>query len=431
MASSPCINAGSPSTGNDPDGTVADIGAYYFDGPVQDTITDPLTVTFTVDGSVLLDDSEDHSGTEIAFYSIISPGEASASTLSDSLGNYSLEVAPGFYLIKWEKYGYLPQELGDFTLNSDTTLNQVLMQPGFVQEVCGEVSGTWSSGFVYHVTCDVVVPEGETLTIEEGVTVRFAEGVGMTCRGNLIAEGTEEDRILFTTLSPTPLPGDWDNVELYGEDNVIRHLDYEFAMDGITGEQASNTVIDHLSMNSLDLNARGVYLSNSFNTSFTSNDISVAGAYGIYCHNCDFSEYLHNTIVGPDNGIHTQLSSNVDVISNEVEVQGSYGIDAYDCDFSRLDSNVVRGYDDGVEYGIRAHDSYYVKINHNDVRDFREYGIFFRNSANGVVNHNRVIGANNGGWMRGIDNDASNQFAQVNYNYVELLQMEGGTTPIK
>ena len=216
MASSPCINAGSPSTGNDPDGTVADIGAYYFDGPVQDTITDPLTVTFTVDGSVLLEDSEDHTGTEIAFYSIINPGEASASTLSDSLGNYSLEVAPGFYLIKWEKYGYLPQELGDFTLNSDTTLNQVLMQPGFVQEVCGEVSGTWSSGFVYHVTCDVVVPEGETLTIEEGVTVRFAEGVGMTCRGNLIAEGTEEDRILFTTLSPTPLPGDWDNVELYG-----------------------------------------------------------------------------------------------------------------------------------------------------------------------------------------------------------------------
>ena len=163
LEDSPCINAGSPSTDNDPDGTIADIGKYYFDGPVQDTITDPITVTFTVDGSVLLEDSEDHSGTEIAFYSIINPGEASASTLSDSLGNYSLEVEPGFYLIKWEKYGYLPQELGDFTLNSDTTLNQVMMQPGFVQEVCGEVSGTWTAGFVYHVTCDVVVPDGETL----------------------------------------------------------------------------------------------------------------------------------------------------------------------------------------------------------------------------------------------------------------------------
>ena len=294
LEDSPCINAGSPSTDNDPDGTMADIGKYYFDGPVQDTITDPITVTFTVDGSVLLEDSEDHSGTEIAFYSIITPGEASAQTLSDADGNYSLDVAPGFYLIKWEKYGYLPQELGGFVLSSDTTLNQVLMQPGFIQEVCGEVSGTWSSGFVYHVLCDIEVPEGETLTIEEGVTVRFAEGVGMTCNGNLIAEGTEDDHILFTSLSATPLPGDWDNVELYATDNVIRHLDYEFAMDGITGDLASNTTVDHLSISAMDLNARGVHLTNSFNMSFVGNDISVAGEYGIYCNNCDFSEYLNN-----------------------------------------------------------------------------------------------------------------------------------------
>ena len=41
------------------------------------------------------------------------------------------------------------------------------------------------------------------------------------------------------------------------------------------------------------------------------------------------------------------------------------------------------------------------------------------------MNHNRVIGADNGEWMRGIDNDASNQFAQVNYNYIELLNTDG------
>ena len=150
----------------------------------------------------------------------------------------------------------------------------------------------------------------------------------------------------------------------------------------------------------------------------------MAGEYGIYCNNCDFSAYLDNEITGPDNGIHAHNSSNSEFVSNEVEVQGSYGIDAYDCDFSRIDSNVVRGYDDGVEYGIRAHESAFVNIEYNDIQDFREYGIYFRNSANGVVSHNRVIGADNGGWMRGIDNEASNQFAQVNYNYVELLHTE-------
>ena len=91
--------------------------------------------------------------------------------------------------------------------------------------------------------------------------------------------------------------------------------------------------------------------------SFTGNDISVAGSYGIYCNNCDFSEYLSNEITGPDNGIHARNSSNSDFVSNEIEVQGTYGIDAYDCDFSRIDSNVVRGYDDGVQYAIHAPES--------------------------------------------------------------------------
>ena len=111
--------------------------------------------------------------------------------------------------------------------------------------------------------------------------------------------------------------------------------------------------------------------------------------------------------------------------------RADYGIDAYDCDFSRIDSNVVRGYDDGVEYGIRAHESAFVNIEYNDIQDFREYGIYFQNSGNGVVNHNRVIGADNGGWMRGIHNDAGDQFAQVNYNYIELLEYMAGVIRIR
>ena len=227
----------------DPDGTITDMGAYYFDSPAQDIITDPITVTFAVNGNVVLEDVEDYSGTEVSFYSIINPGEVAAQTTTDSLGNYSLDVAPGFYLITWDNYGYLPQELGDYTLNSDTTLDLISMQPGFVQEVCGDVSGDWVSGFVYHVTCDITIPEGETLNIEEGVTVRFGEGVGMTCNGVLNAQGTEEDRILFTTLSATPLPGDWDNVELYAGDNTISYVDYEYAADGFTGDLQGTPVL--------------------------------------------------------------------------------------------------------------------------------------------------------------------------------------------
>ena len=344
---------------------------------------DSSSTAFTVDGSVLLEDSEDHSGTEVAFYSIINPGEASASTLSDSLGNYSLEVEPGFYLIKWEKYGYLPQELGDFTLNSDTTLNQVMMQPGFVQEVCGEVSGTWTAGFVYHVTCDIEVPDGETLTIEEGVTVRFAEGVGMTCNGTLVAEGTEEDRILLTTLSPTPLPGDWDNVELYGSSNLISYVDYEYATDGFTGDFAGNSTFDHIRISSglMSLDADGINLSNSSNMTFTNNEIGVAGNYCIRCSNCDFSEFTGNSTSGAERGIH-------------------------------------------------ANDSYYLTIENNVVEGFNRYGIYFQNSPYSKVNYNVLEISDSpysptNNWYdpnAAIYNSESNQYAEVNGNEIDVLE---------
>ena len=42
------------------------------------------------------------------------------------------------------------------------------------------------------------------------------------------------------------------------------------------------------------------------------------------------------------------------------------------------------------------------------------------------MNHNRLIGDQTGGWKRAIYNTASNQFAEVNYNYVELLSTESG-----
>ena len=121
---------------------------------------------------------------------------------------------------------------------------------------------------------------------------------------------------------------------------------------------------------------------------------------------------MSNTITGPDNGIHGQLSSNSNFISNDIEVQGNYGIDAYDCDFSRIDSNIVRGYGDGFEYGIRAHDSYYVNIE-TTISKTLDSMEFTLSSANAIVNYNRLIESSSADWVTGIHNSASNQFAQM------------------
>lgn len=64
----------------------------------------------------------------------------------------------------------------------------------------GEVSGVWSKGSVQHIKGDIIIPEGKTLTIEEGVTVLMdAESKPeIVVLGNLYALGTDDNPIRFT-----------------------------------------------------------------------------------------------------------------------------------------------------------------------------------------------------------------------------------------
>jgi len=64
----------------------------------------------------------------------------------------------------------------------------------------GEVSGIWKRGSVQHITGDIIIPEGQSLTIEEGVTV-IMDAVAkpeIIVKGNLYAEGSLAFPIKFT-----------------------------------------------------------------------------------------------------------------------------------------------------------------------------------------------------------------------------------------
>ena len=75
-----------------------------------------------------------------------------------------------------------------------------------VEAVSGEVSGVWEAGSTVNVNGHITVPEGESLTIEEGVTVVFSDaGVGVnhvaiefTVDGNLYCIGTEDAPVRLT-----------------------------------------------------------------------------------------------------------------------------------------------------------------------------------------------------------------------------------------
>lgn len=77
---------------------------------------------------------------------------------------------------------------------------------GMVAAVCaqtvipgGNVSGTWTAtGSPYLIEGEITVPSGDSLVVEPGVDVIFQGHYKLIVNGWLVAEGTENDSVLFT-----------------------------------------------------------------------------------------------------------------------------------------------------------------------------------------------------------------------------------------
>ncbi len=61
----------------------------------------------------------------------------------------------------------------------------------------------------YIITDTTVVDSGEVLIIEAGVTVKFEPPIPLIVRGTLMAQGTEEDSIRFTSIGKIEGSGNW------------------------------------------------------------------------------------------------------------------------------------------------------------------------------------------------------------------------------
>ena len=99
-----------------------------------------------------------------------------------------------------------PDEPGTPDDGKDTTV--------VTEGISGDVSGVWEAGSTVNVTGHITVPEGQSLTIEEGVTVIFSDaGVGVnhvaiefTVDGNLYCMGTEEAPVMLTVAENLRTP---------------------------------------------------------------------------------------------------------------------------------------------------------------------------------------------------------------------------------
>lgn len=127
----------------------------------------------------------------------------------------------------------------------------------------------------YHITSDINVHAGATLTIEPGTELRFSPGSSLLVYGRLLAEGTSARPIVFTGQNGTH----WGAIAFYhtDQDNRIAHA-----------------VVEWTTEETADLRAQGV---TAYNSTLTLSDSVVRHTQGSALHLQDSStQVLRNEI---------------------------------------------------------------------------------------------------------------------------------------
>jgi len=117
----------------------------------------------------------------------------------------------------------------------------------------GVVADSVWSGAVT-VIGQAVVKKGATLTILPGSTVRFAwldedgNGIGdgeLNVEGRLVARGTREQPITFTSARENPAPKDWTYVMIStSRESIVEHCLFEYGFTGLQVHLSSVAVRD-------------------------------------------------------------------------------------------------------------------------------------------------------------------------------------------
>ncbi|HEX7493450.1 MAG TPA: hypothetical protein VF346_04450, partial [Bacteroidales bacterium] len=129
-------------------------------------------------------------------------------------------------------------------------------------------SVTWTSDKIYTITGDINIGNNSVLTIQPGTVIKFSAGssltVGYSSNATVIANGTAEKPIIFTSTALIPAAGAWEGLFFDGHTLNNTSLSYCNILYG-----GSNTNYGALNIDGCDL-------------SITNCTISLSGSYGIW-----------------------------------------------------------------------------------------------------------------------------------------------------
>jgi len=290
-------------------------------------------------GNAFLSGQANHAGIKIKF---ISTGGTAVtdSAYTTSSGSYSISITGGVYTIVLSKAGYIDFNYNggaSVVLTNSVTLSNSTLTPGTQINVNGNVSGNWTNNNTYIVTGNLIVPSGQTLTVQAGTNIRFNGNFSITVDGSIIANGTSLNKILFTSNLPSPAPANWSHIDVKGNGSVFNHCIFDYFNSGLNISYCSPIV--------------------------TNNEFRNFNGIAIFASGCS-SNISKNWIHDYQSDIYSQGitydgSNSIIVECNEIHDGGGYGIRPYGGGIVR--NNVIynikgssRGYAMGCGSGTTA-----------------------------------------------------------------------------
>ncbi|MCD4682300.1 MAG: hypothetical protein K8R86_03365 [Bacteroidales bacterium] len=185
-----------------------------------------------VNGTAFLDNSTNHSDILIKFIPV-SPSAVLDSTITNSSGLFSIDVENGVYDITYSKTGYQSYTLQSQLLSDTVTLEGITLSSTSIIYISGNVGGEWNSDNTYVVIDDIYLELNDTLIISPGTEIKFDGSYNLNVFGTLIANGTGNNPILFTSNSPSPSNVDWKGIIFNESSSNMLHCIVEYAVEQI------------------------------------------------------------------------------------------------------------------------------------------------------------------------------------------------------
>ncbi len=287
------------------------------------------------------------------------------------------------------------------------------------KDIKGELSGKLTvSSSPYHVKGDIIIPPDKTLTIPAGVVIKFDTVAVFEVRGKLIAVGTTQKPILFTSGQKKPQPNDWKGIFFTNSaDNksVLKFCRIEYARTGVRVISTSPTISNCEIKNGED---NGILLKTS-RSEISFNVIQQNKNDGIVAENFKGKIENNKIIANGDDGIDLRKSKCL-VKKNIISENYDDGVVANDCDAKIFLNKIMKNRDDGVLVNGKKPAIAFNGIIRNT------YGIFVYGKSNPVIQNNTIVQGTYGIYIR--DNSKANVVNTISWDNVTEIFTDSTST---